>query len=410
MNNDFENISEEELKRVTNALDALSNNNNQPTTKEWNNIMEETNKEVKRHASRTRMFGIAASIALLLAVGGSALAITSSKDSKNLNTINKKPKKNNPEVTSTTKPATSEEAALKDTVIINKLTDDSLEMVDGVTRTKISEFTNANVYNPTAEYMGDNNIRLLTSASPSCDEFGTDYFNFKTLKAHQGKGAVGSGIYYSPSGNFYAEIIKDCSFDDPNEQFTSTMTIVNTKTGAKRVLKPETVPGFQAPEGKTGKVSAVAIKWFDDNQILLGTSINYANGLDWALESLDGPISLNDSMNKESEAIWTSDGQGFTQDVIEMNNKLYLLETTDQEGVNAITVKELISGEVVWTKNLSLGEYETVSGRSQLVFGKDIYTVYGSIDEGDHMNGFVYDQKNDKSFFPKNSSYVFPIR
>lgn len=40
--NEENNISEEELTRVSKALNAIENHSNQPTQSEWNQIMEES--------------------------------------------------------------------------------------------------------------------------------------------------------------------------------------------------------------------------------------------------------------------------------------------------------------------------------------------------------------------------------
>ena len=90
--NEENNISEEELTRVSKALNAIENHSNQPTQSEWNQIMEESKTKTRKQTMRTKILSIAAAIALVAMVGGIIFALTNGNDSSKINTVDNKKK------------------------------------------------------------------------------------------------------------------------------------------------------------------------------------------------------------------------------------------------------------------------------------------------------------------------------
>ncbi len=428
MDKDFQNSEIEQTIKAALSYKAEKNNKNN-TNKEWNEIMEETNKEVNKQSSRTRMFAIAASVLLVVAIGGAVLAVANYSDPKALKTVDDKDKtpvtKPSQETSSTTtSPLTEEQALLENSVIINRVvtqptTQDyaevtTVEMVDGLTGKKINEFSSFvkenNFYNPMISFHGVNTIGLVNGVSSSCDDFDTNYFNIKTFSTSKSTGKYGSQRFYSPSGNKYAEFKATCPLDleqDQNYEWLVSMTIVDVKTGVKRVINPEPfIEDGEATFPVNTKINPVEIKWFDDNQFLLGTSINQANGMNWSIESLDKTISLNTAVKKDSIVPTSTDNSVITSDVKIVDGKTYalIIENADQQSLTKLKVKELSSGNTIWSKN--------IDGINTAVFGASINTIYGSmIDRSDELSGgsksFIYDHASDKTYNP-GGEIIFP--
>ena len=76
----FENeLNKEELNRVSNALDALQQHNEQPTKNAWGAIMEESNQRSRHISRRTQILSVAAAAAVILAIAGATLVLINSK-------------------------------------------------------------------------------------------------------------------------------------------------------------------------------------------------------------------------------------------------------------------------------------------------------------------------------------------
>ncbi len=423
MNDDMNNeLNDQELTRVSNALDALQQHNEQPTTNAWEAIMEESTTRSRRISRRTGFLSAAAAAAVIIAITGTALAVASNGGSKEgVKTVDKK--KKDPVATSTTQPLTEEQQLLKDTVILTYVPTGgepggdnyafTVEARDGLTGRQNKKFNSfisqANLFNPTVGHAGGNTLSFVPGASPSCDDFDTHFFNMKTGVASKMTGNNYSSRRYSPSGNKYAEISSYCPESDSWE---TTMTIVDTKTGAKRVIKAE--PFVDVDGNPAAKVTAAEVMWVDDNQILLGTAITTANGLNWTLETLDKPISLNNAVRKEVDAPSSSDGQTVTNDVIKIEGQVYAVISEDnslygdENGVRdpaTIRVLNLTTGKDVWSKSFD----QSYVSFGSLTFGNDINTIYGSVYQGDSEFPFIYDQKNDKDHVLEGSA-IFLVK
>lgn len=141
--NEENNISEEELTRVSKALNAIENHSNQPTQSEWNLIMEKSKAATRKQMMQTKILSIAAVIALVVMVGGIIFALTNSNDSSKINTVDNKKKEAVKTSTTTTTPLTDEQRVLQNTVILtrkitqvpsgNTIQDSTLVMSEGLT-------------------------------------------------------------------------------------------------------------------------------------------------------------------------------------------------------------------------------------------------------------------------------------
>ena len=124
MSQDFDddesNISEQDLNRITQALNALGNHNSKPTKTEWNQIMEESKTKTRKQTMRTKILSIAAAIALVAMVGGIIFALTNGNDSSKINTVDNKKKEAVETSTTTTTPLTDEQRLLQNTVILTR--------------------------------------------------------------------------------------------------------------------------------------------------------------------------------------------------------------------------------------------------------------------------------------------------
>ena len=420
--NEENNISEEELTRVSKALNAIENHSNQPTQSEWNLIMEKSKAATRKQMMQTKILSIAAVIALVVMVGGIIFALTNSNDSSKINTVDNKKKEAVKTSTTTTTPLTDEQRLLQNTVILtreitqvpsgNTIQDSTLVMSEGLTGKTIDKFTPfiKGIYDPLISYAGGNNIAITAGASPSCDPTGLSYYNTKTNITSNVSGKAGVGRFFSPSGNKYAEFQPTC-YEYVNNRLDSTvMTIVDTKTGSKRVIKPEPWKDAVDEDGiviPDASVSAVGIHWIDENQFLLSTSINTANGINITLESLDKTISLTNAVKKDSIAPSSSDGDIYTSDVKIVDGKIYLLivESALDKNKSQLKVQELKSGKVIYTKK--------ITDINLAIFGNSIDTIYGSLSDYSDQNytktkSFIYDHKLDKVYNPGGDA-IFPI-
>ena len=128
--------------------------------------------------------------------------------------------------------------------------------------------------------------------------------------------------------------------------------------------------------------------------------------MNWSIESLDKTISLNTAVKKDSIVPTSTDNSVITSDVKIVDGKTYalIIENADQQSLTKLKVKELSSGNTIWSKN--------IDGINTAVFGASINTIYGSmIDRSDELSGgsksFIYDHASDKTYNP-GGEIIFP--
>lgn len=407
MNNEFENISNEELRRVTNALDALSNNNNQATTKEWNDIMEKANKEVKKHASRTRMFTIAASAVLILAIGGSIFAISNSNDSKNLNTIDKKPKKNEEVETSTTTtiPLSEEEKLEQGAYTITNLSDNpSVYNGDKLIvnlRTSGGNFRNLQPsaghlkFDPTEEQCDG-------GVGQTAEEQGQMKLVSKDIELSSGKVSDVDAYsrIWSPSMKKYADIKVTCNGE-------TTVTIVDTATNKSRNLSPEYDAFTEAEtdndfDGAKDRIRTqyqiTNVIWIDEQRFVYSRSnymvdskgIPYSNGETlFSLADLNNTITLKNAKALPGYTTGSDVSNTMITDAIVENGKTYLVSNPTTSNISPneeIQVRELETGKILWSKNIKANTFST-----NMTFGNNSNIIYGSYEGVDGTNtGFGF--------------------
>lgn len=413
-NEEFENKNHEQLVRnvLNKKFDAVKGKTNK---KEWNELMDESNKEVKKYTSRTRVFAIAASIALIAAIGGSVLVVANNNDSKNLNTIDKQPKKNNPQETSTTTtiPLTEEETLLQNTVVVKRTItgtvptdgstpDSELHMFDAKGN-EIIEFAaltkGDKTFDPGVLNINHNVITIISRVSPSCDEVSFGYFDIASRKAFSSVGEYMAGRVYSPDGKQYAEFSGSC-YTQEEIGIGYTLNIINVATGSKRTIKPEPFINSDNNLPADTKIYASALKWIDNNEFLLGTRLTGADGMDWKLASLDKTISLNNA--KDLSDLITSGSYGDTvNDTKVVDGKAYVLQSEEKNGDSTeLSVKEVATNKVVWSK---IFDSQYVEG-GNFQFGDSLDVVYGSSLTSDYRSkttAFIYNNKTGNVFRPE---------
>ena len=424
MNNEFENISEEELKRVTNALDALSDNNNQATTKEWNNIMEKSNKEVKKHASRTRMFAIAASVALILAIGGSVFAISNSGDSKNLNTIDKKPTKNEEVETSTTTttiPLSEEEKLEQGAYTITNLSDNP-SVYDGdklIANLRASGGSFRNLEPSTGHLKFDPTEEQCDGGvDQTVEEQGQMKLVSKDIELSSGKVSDVDAYsrIWSPSMKKYADIKVTCNGE-------TTVTIVDTVTNKSRNLSPEYDAFTEAEtdndfDGVKDRIRTqyqiTNVIWIDEQRFVYSRSnymvdskgIPYSNGeTQFSLADLNKTITLKNAKALPGYTIGSDVSNTMITDAIVENGKTYLVSNPTTSNISPneeIQVRELETGNILWSKNIKSNSFST-----NMTFGVNSNIIYGSYEGTDGTTtGFGYNKVSGTLITPNSTLLV----
>lgn len=362
-----------------------SNYENHTQDKEWNEIMEETNKEVKKQASRTRMFAVAASILLVAVIGGTVLAVTANGGSKAIKTVDDKDKTpitNKPQETSsttTTIPLSTEQEILNDSVLVVSNTT-GLEVVDGLTKEKLYSLPNNDVTDGAGLPVDVKTLKLSGSQLSinrysQCDvPYGISSIDIKTGKETY----TGFKLrVYSPSGNKYVEIKPSCDTAE-------TATIVDVATGIRRDLKPENIDGTLYGINK--------VFWIDDARFIYGTT----EELFYRIADISKTISLANDEKLKFVGVDT-----YIADVIKSNGNTYALVGGQSNEDNSIIFSaiEIESEETLWTHKLDAKD-KNFGYTFGFVFGNTPTRIYGSLADETTFSGYIYDQPTKTSLRP----------
>ena len=235
----FENeLNEQELNRVSNALDALENHNQTPTTQGWEALMDEYTTRSQVTSRRTKLISAAAALALIASVSTAIILSTSNNEVK---TVDQNKKET---VSTSTIPLTEEQQLLKGGVTLYS-DDAESKLVDSLTGDEIPGFkefiANSGIKQGAITSAGGNHLEYREiDNSLDCKKQTFHYFNFRTGETAK---MTGDKIYskrvYSTSDNKYAEIDSTCATGPEAGNWRVAMTIVNTKTNEKTIVNPE---------------------------------------------------------------------------------------------------------------------------------------------------------------------------
>ncbi len=420
-NNDEINISDEELNGVSNALDALGTHNNQATIQEWNKIMEETNKEVKKQASRTKMYAIAASILLVAIIGGTVLAVTANGDSKAIKTVDDKdkiPVTKPSQETSTTIPLTDEEALIAGSYTIKSTNFSDLANYWGVfspvlydtkTGEKVLDFSDDIVEQLRDPIISGDHISFEGSQAGSeggegdCIENYYVDVNLKTLKFTR---TTDVRRFYSPSGKKYADVTNTCLTDT---NLVNGTVIVDTTTNQKITIKNEA----EQVNGNINEASIASIIWVNEDKFVFLRKIDTKNAdgtiyydtkAQWVVADLTSNVSIRNAKSIPGFCEATD----FYQNIFDIkteNAKTYALTYNSgltcndslSEGVNVVDID---TGKILWSDNISIH-----IDIQEMSFGKTSSIVYGGgLDPADQTNegmlSFGFSKDNGVSVWP----------
>jgi hypothetical protein len=389
---DFDtNLTNEELTRVHNALDALSTTTETPNSEQWRTIMEESKKRGSL-SNKTKILSIAASV-LLVAGIAAAVITTQSSDPDQFKTVNKKPV----DVVDT-KPLNVEEALLADTLLFKSDTDIESTTFSG------------DIYDNTGK---------LIAEPPSFNEFGYDApriaagkVNFRDSDRICGDDrsteneTVFTGLTYDIARKSYAYIDDGFEVVSPSGKKTAKITLKCNYESTLTITGGEQTQTFEMVLGKTYTSSTVdgegyetrmrtsvqSVIWVDDTQLLVETrevlvGTNNQNiiptgqedgeaDLAWRILDLNEDTSLLAlPLVPGFEPVCCAGGEEFSTifDVIDQDGKKVILTRGTQN--NAVNVRDLSTGDITDTIPFStFGSGEVFAAR----FGSSSNEVYGS--------------------------------
>ncbi len=376
---------------ITSALKYKAEKNNKNNNqKEWNEIMEETNKEVKKQTSRTRMFAIAASILFVAVIGGTVLAVTANGDSKAIKTVDDKDK------TPVTKP--SQETSSTTTIPSINGSRTILKQVQlsdgGYSYDVYSENGNKVGSLPVgiaSEGSGKTQVSINSTKGGKITGFyGNGYtdpddgyvFDIATGQTE----LIGSFIRaYSPSGNKYAE--KEISTG--GALLVSTF-IVDVKTGQRREIKP------------VNDLYITVVVWIDDTQFMY--QLNNYNDFskstnEWFLADLTKLVSYTND-----KSVITSEIEKYlsTSSIIDAKvfdgKRYFLLEKYDENYINSTySVMSLDeNGRIVFKdKDIRFTDGPNSKRVYLLRFDNELSKLAGSFINGETETAFSYDLSTD---------------
>ncbi|HMS24475.1 MAG TPA: hypothetical protein PKB15_02100 [Acidimicrobiia bacterium] len=427
MNDDANNeLNNQELTRVSNALDALQNHNEQPTNNAWEAIMEESTNRSRRVSRRTGILSAAAAAAVIIAITGGVLVVANNGGSEDgIKTVDKK--KKDPVATSATIPLTAEQKLLKNSYLM-KLADGGYGLVYGTiaptlfdpeSGSKVKDISSKNF-----EFYGEPQASgghiSFRDGQEYCEgvtlPINSTSVNLKTLNVED---LTVARRAYAPSRNKYADIQADCQGTGIVSDTTGTVTIVDTKTNKKRIIKPEsrTTTSTDAdgkPVTLTERHDIRTVIWIDDNRFIYQgeTAILNRDGsyfteseIGWYTADLRKTISLINASPIEGFCCGSA-GFGTIYDAIVENGTTYLLasgvrtDPNDNDGrtENNIAIYELESNTFTWSLKPAIPNY---AGIYYAAFGKTSQEIYGaSVSNSMGSQAFGYDRSTDTMVLP----------
>lgn len=415
----FENeLNKEELNRVSNALDALQQHNEQPTKNAWGAIMEESNQRSRHISRRTQILSVAAAAAVILAIAGATLVLINSKETGGVKTVDKN-KNDKVETTTTTTtsttPLSNEQQVLKNTIQLKQINIPSQEanrgdnvsydIYDPISGKKLYELPRGDQY-PYVSLLGLSG-NVFTGTGLNQDYEPAPNFS---LFLDSGKIIKTDGLYriYSPDKSKYAE------FNGIEGSSAQSVAIVDTKTGKRRVLKPETATSI--PESFSGndlgdnpQEYIAEIIWLNNSKFIFRTNIAGMYTQIWRLGNLDAPISITKS---EKVSRYELDGAGDLLDAREYNGQTYILEWSrgGSESEAILIVRNLSTGKELWTKSYNMSDTSVLNIGDNMYLGSTPEVVYGSVtDSKGNRESYIFDHQNNKEYTP-GGDIVLPVR
>lgn len=377
-------ISNEELNRVNNALSALSQHNNQATPKEWDTIMEEATRQRKNASRKAKYISAAASVAVVLAIITTVFVTT--RDNNETDTADKTKKE-----TATTKALSERDRLLKNTYYVKYTSSNSgsYEVYDSETNKPLGS---------ASSYGNTNEGRLIH-----------DYYN-----------DIATGdITLACDSNITSEIEKT-SPDKSKSLHVSYSCLENNVeieiSGKKSVVKPSNLGPVDQGDGTerdlirtlqdvywindTEFIGRVWDTFYDDNGTILSDGETT-----YLIYTASNNIDLSKGKAiKDFNSYCCTDTERHIMDVINEGSETYILvyqgvETGQGDETN-IEIKHFVialsTGKTVWEIDLS----KYVAGDFKVnAFGSTYTDIYGSVylddDEAEYGYGFAYSNSSD---------------
>ncbi len=440
------NITNEELTRVSNALDALASTNEQPNQEQWRNIMEESNNRASKVSSRTKYLSIAASF-LIVALISTIVAMQLMSNDVDV------AEDNNPIETVPIEDLTPEEALLANTILLNAIEENEGIEAMGLLSADIFDTTTGNIITesdlPWIElYSTRNGVLSFGYNAYECfggnagrdvsSRFDTlppgEIFNFATGKFTRSNASI---EIPSNDGSRKALIERTC-----NEN--NTLKIVGENGNTIVELKPELGDSFPYDvDGSTPfgpgidgqlRTAISSLVWINNDTALVNvnTVTVVANGTEsnprgdvleelnfrWKILDVNEDKSLSDLNDISFQPdFWSGyDENSYILDVISERNRTLLLtnpvDITSEESAR-LEIVDLATGEVVRTITPRDVDEDAVSLRN-VRFGSTSNQLYGSFFTSESEafttpKAFGYDITNDVVVKPKGGLLI-PIR
>lgn len=385
-------LNGQELTRVSNALDALQKHNNQPTTNAWEAIMEESTKRSRGISRRTQLLSAAAAVALILAVTGTALLVSSNGDNDSVKTVDKKKKEK--VVTPTTVPLTEEQQLIANGYIL-KNTDVADNIYPGYAQPVLYDAQNLSVLKTFAD-PNEKEFRNIQVSSnhlqASLEDIGFEYeggcyrpeyidINLATLKSTINEGTQ---VFWSKDGKKKAELDGSIGCDNKSDSIT-----ISTKSGSdsyeiKSISKVVPNTGLNGPDDTVITVDVPSsIFWIDNNNIIISVEENIMssdgkeliNGCQgWKTLEVGKSKTLSDAKTIPGFGCGT-DGVPSIEDVIVEGSQVMVLTKYNDNLEFDLAVTNITNGKTLWSlKADKIGVFQY----ADLMFGNTKDEVYGS--------------------------------
>lgn len=407
MNDD---LSREELNRVDNALNALSQHNNQPTKEGWDTIMEEANKQRGSSSKRMKVLAIAAGIAVIAAVISTVLVIS------NPNSSNNPTADEGRRETPTTKPISSNQKLINNSIILEEnfekvATNDgsvknNFNIIDGKTNEVLNSISSEKFSLEPLEVIDVSDNEIVFGKRNGCGAtYETSVYHIKSNSFEKTGNELRT---YSPSGNKYITVTRDCAYisltGDASSNFKGyEWELVDTKTGERKPF----------PQGSASNPAYVQdIHWIDNDNVLVEKrdfNMTFNAGSDPRnFEKVDTSSELTLTNKIDYSLPSLEEGTEEISDIKVDGDFTYLLVVLNSEGCSDIYVREISDKENIWAVKLNTDLCNADAWAKNLQFGSDRETVYGSkvsqnqtsSESFDHK-AFIYSRKSGNSLYPK---------
>lgn len=394
-----EDLTQEELNRVNDALNALSQHKNQPTQSEWGNIMEEANKAKTLSSKRIKLLSAAASILVIAAIA-TTIVLTSDSDKKDNNTADKTKKE-----TATTKPLSEEEKILRNSIVITESVTDnengvknSFKITDGATGKTLNTVSSGDYDVNALHILDSTDSEILFGRDSDCLVSAEKIYHIKsnTIEELDGEYRI-----YSPSGEKYLTYTPDVCVEETPDFAGYKWTLKKSNGDTIHTYKPA------EKEFDTWVKDA---QWIDEDKLLVEKEQSGIDGDMRVFEIIDTKKGFELSKTKSDLTLEDREESiEYIRDIKTEGSNIYLLIDGSGEGFIDVEVMELNSKSIVW----HIAEDETATRDIfgdrgviillDLAFQKDTVTISGGLgiqnsSSNQIRNAFAFNSAKDVSY------------